>query len=457
MQTPTFTPTTFDVDIWESRWKVVKTTMDHMLTTMEKRGETVRQKTLQSALTALKAFGESQISFFLTGFGPGARVFLEPSTQYPPDYALRITLDQIVHDMNVIVRAWEQRQSDSASPAMRKTLAQADILANNALTPAIQQGLLEPATVVTYFQKDTNVRIIPYAPVSFIGLPITCQTVKRDLLAIPHEVGHYVYRYGRVRSGKNEGSRFAAALTQRYGHQSSWRQAWMEEIFADVYGGLIGGPVMALGFEDILSGAPRADFIHDDGEHPVPALRLQIYQAVFAVLKMPEPLLKALDERSVAWQADHGKPTSFTAANGETIDLAQAQGEIKEMVESMLADELADLRKTEAWTGKANGKNGLAGLHKQFEELVEATSTDGPAKVADLQLADPQWLALQSPQNAWQGKSVKRKLGDTDLWGDLIKAAAKEQQNIILPPSVWMALLDGSGWATEGPGGGNAH
>lgn len=456
MRTPTFTPTTFDVEIWESRWEVVKTTMDHMLTTMEKRGETVRQKTLQSALTALKAFGESQISFFLTGFGPGARVFLEPSTQYPPDYALRITLDQITHDMNVIVRAWEQRLPDSAS-IMRKTLAQTDILANNALAPAIQQELLEPATVVTYFQKDTNVRIIPYAPVSFIGLPITCQAVKRDLLAIPHEVGHYVYRYGRVRSGKNEGSRFAAALTERYGHQTTWRQAWMEEIFADVYGGLIGGPVMALGFEDILSGSPRDQFIQDDGEHPVPALRLQIYQAVFEALKVPESLLKALTERSVIWQADYGKPTSFTAASGETIDLAQAQAEIKEIVESMLANELADLRKIEAWTGKANGKNGLTGLHKQFEELVEGTPTNGPTPVADLQMPDAQWLALQSPQDAWQGKSVKRKLGDTELWGDLIKAATKEQQNIVLPPSVWMALLDGSGWATEGPSGGIAH
>lgn len=461
MQTPTFTPTTFDVKVWERRWDAVKTTIDHMLATMKLQDKTARLLTLQSVLTALKAFGEDQIHFFLQGFGPAATVFLEPSTLYPPDYALRVTLDQIVHDMGVIGRAWEQRLPGLASEDMRHTLNKADLLANQALAPAIHHGLLAPATVINYFQKNTNVRIIPYAPVSFIGLPLTCQTLARDLLAIPHEVGHYVYRYGRVRTGEHQGSRFDAALTQHYGGQATWRQNWMEEIFADVYGGLIGGPVMALGFEDLLSADPRDHFTHDDGEHPVAALRLNIYQTVFEVMGVADSVTTALAERATAWRAEHGNPTTFTTADGEAIDLAQAQGELEEIVRSLLHDELAGVRAEQPWSGELAGADVLAALHTQFETLVNELPTKLTNEVAELKLSEPtsdgQWMRLQTLHDEEKGKAVKRKVGDTGLWIDLVKAAIQEHQNVTLPPNVWIALLDGSGWAMEGPIGGHTH
>ncbi|MEZ4736374.1 MAG: hypothetical protein R3E79_55515 [Caldilineaceae bacterium] len=468
MKTPTFNPKAFDVERWERRWEAVKAEIDHMLATMKQQDKTTRQATLRSVLTALQAFGGDQIHFFLQGFGPQATVFLEPSTLYPPDYALRATLDQIVHDMSVIVRAWEQRQPNLASKLMRQTLDKADLLANGALAPAIQHGLLEPATVVTYFQKDTNVRIIPYAPVSFIGLPITCQTVPLDLLAIPHEVGHYVYRYGRVRSGEHQGSRFDAALTQRYGGQSPWRQAWMEEIFADVYGGLIGGPVMALGFEDLLSDTPRDEFTYDDGEHPIAALRLNIYQTVFEVMGIEESVTTALADRATAWRKEHGNPTTFMTVDGSEVDLAQAQAEMEEIVRSLLTNELAGVRAKQPWSGNLGGAVGgnldteevLATLHTQFETMVHNLSTSLANEVTELQLSEPgddgQWMRLQAIQEEGKDKTVERKVGETDLWIDLVKDAVKQHQNVTLPPRVWMALLDGSGWAIEETGG-NAH
>lgn len=464
MKTPTFNPKAFDVERWERRWEAVKAEIDHMLATMKQQDKSARQSTLQSVLTALRVFGEDQLNFFLQGFGPQAKVFLEPSTLYPPDYALRATLDQMVHDMSVIVRSWEQRQPGLASDMMRKTLNKADLLANGALAPAIQHGLLEPATVVTYFQKDTNVRIIPYAPVSFVGLPITCQTVPLDLLAIPHEVGHYVYRYGRVRSGEHQGSRFDAALTQRYGGQSPWRQAWMEEIFADVYGSLIGGPVMALGFEDLLSDTPRDEFTYDDGEHPIAALRLNIYQTVFEVMGIEESVTTVLADRATAWRKEHGNPTAFTTTDGAEVDLAQAQSEMEEIVCSLLTNELADVRAKHPWSGNLGGnldaEEVLATLHTRFEAMVNQLPTTFRNEVAELQLSEPardgQWMRLHLGQDDDKDKTVKRKVGETDLWIDLVKDAVKQHQNVTLPPSVWMALLDGSGWAIEETGG-NAH
>ena len=431
------TATTVDFKTWERRWEAVTLTIGHLLGAMLNEPGTGRQETLANVLTALQAFGEHQVNFFLDGFGRKGKVFLEPSTLYPPDYVLSATLAQITHDLNVIGRSWEQRQEKVASDMMRTTLAKADQLANNALAPAIDYGLLDPALVVTYFQKDTNVRIIPYAPVSFIGLPLTCQTVARDLLAIPHEVGHYVYRYGRVRNGKNQGSRLDAALPQRYSGQAAWRAAWMEEIFADVYGALIGGAVMALGFEELLSASPRHYFIHDDGEHPVAALRLGIYQTVFQAMGLSDKVQTALTVQNDALQAEFGKPTTFTTADGTTLDLAQTQAEVAVIVQSLLANELADLRPT-PWSGEVAAEDVLTALNQHFVTVAADPVANLPMKVADYQLAE-------SPL-----------LNQSLSWIDLIKEAVQANPHVTLPPKVWMALFESSGWATEETGA-NAH
>ena len=50
----------------------------------------------------------------------------------------------------------------------------------------------ETFTVLTYFRRSANVRVLPYAPVALIGVPLTgigLSTeggVSTDLLAIPH-------------------------------------------------------------------------------------------------------------------------------------------------------------------------------------------------------------------------------------------------------------------------------
>lgn len=451
MQTPTL-----DLSAWQNRWNALQKTMDHTLQVMQKQENPVRYATLESTLTALRAFGESQVAFFLEGFGPNASVFLEPSTTYPPEYALRTTLDQIAQDMDVIIRAWQQRLPTLAAPEMIKTLNRADTLAYQSLIPAIGQGVIENATVVTYFQKATNVRLIPYAPVIFIGLPLSILTSPQDLLAIPHEVGHYIYRNGRVRAeGKFTGSRFEAALLHRFADKPAWCLAWLEEIFADVYGALIGGPVMALGFEALVTDDPLNEFIHDDGEHPVAALRPDIYNATFQQLGGFERVRTALVERWDSWQGERGKPTAFMTANGQTVDLAEAESVIQEVVVSLLKNDLSDLLADPMWSGELHDGKCVDALADQFLRYVEALPGDC-LTVPDVEMATEatgQWIRLRGAN----ARSGERKVGDTGLWIDAIKAAAQRKPGFNMPPQVWMALLDGSGWATEGPGGGNAH
>ncbi len=451
MPTPTFNPAA-----WQNRWDALQKTMNHTLKAMQQQEKTVRHATLESTLTALKAFGESQVRFFLDGFGAGATVFLEPSTTYPPEYALRTTLDQIAHDMDVIVRAWQQRLATLASPEMIKTLSRADTLAYQSLEPAIRQGVIENATVITYFQKATDVRLIPYAPVIFIGLPLSILTAPQDLLAIPHEVGHYIYRYGRVRAGgKFAGSRFDAALLYRFADKPAWCVAWLEEIFADVYGALIGGPVMALGFEALVTDDALDAFTHDDGEHPVAALRPNIYNAVFKKLGGFERVRTALVDRWIGWQLARGKPTRFTTSYGATIDLSEAQAMIDAVVTSLLTHDLTDLMADPLWSSELADGQSVDALTDHFLHYVENLPVDS-IHVPEIAMAEEstgQWLRLKGAN----AKSVARRVGETGLWIDAIKAAAQRKPGFNMPPQVWMALLDGSGWATEGPGGGNAH
>ena len=107
-------------DTWRSRWSALEQSIDHTLAEM-KEGRTPRQATLKSALTALKTFGGRQFRFFLDGFDENKLTRLERSEEYPPEFALRTTLDQVAYDMEVIVRAWQQRMPSMASPPLSCT------------------------------------------------------------------------------------------------------------------------------------------------------------------------------------------------------------------------------------------------------------------------------------------------------------------------------------------------
>ena len=53
---------------------------------------------------------------------------------------------------------------------------------------------------------------------------------------------------------------------------------WLEEIFADVYGCLVAGPVMDIDFQDLQLNRSMGEFTEDDGEHPIPILRPEVYR-----------------------------------------------------------------------------------------------------------------------------------------------------------------------------------
>jgi hypothetical protein len=267
-------------DVWVQRWAALSFAIDALFNAYGQVPNTPRLKTLRPLLLCLQAFAGKRFADFHSGF---LAQRLETWPDFPPDAVLSVIQDQIGFDIGVIDRAILQRLCGTS--LMKESLARADQLAWSALQLAVSAGLLPKKlpTVVTYFQKSPDIRVIPYAPVALVGIPYSCQQLARDLLATPHEVGHYVFSHGSY-LGQSLRSYLRDQLGQIVQDQESrdYRRLlrWLEETFADVYGACVAGPVMALDFQDLQLHTGRERFITDDNDHPVPVLRPWIHLQV---------------------------------------------------------------------------------------------------------------------------------------------------------------------------------
>jgi hypothetical protein len=223
------------------------------------------QNALRTMLEGLKTFGAAHIDNINDDF---AKIAKDIKVDYSCEYVLDKTWGQISEDVSIIEKIFCQRTYDPGSGVI-KCLELADKVARKALQPASDKGLLEgeqPPYVITYFQKTSSVRIIPYANVALIGIPRTCLEKPKDLLAIPHEVGHYVFwNSNKVLAQYKELKKF------------NDYDSWLEELFADLYGCWVAGPSIAADFQDILIVQSKDEFFKTDGTHPNSVIRPLIY------------------------------------------------------------------------------------------------------------------------------------------------------------------------------------
>ncbi len=265
-------------NVWVERFDILERRIIALRDSSKNAASFSRQDILSNVVDCFRNFAAGQFKFFSEGFANGR---LEPSDQYPPEYALTVTLEQIGFDLEALEWAINQRQS--GSDEMLWALDVADKLASEALKPAVSGFGLGGVSVVTYFQKFAEIRMIPYASVALIGIPFTCvplaysggTPVIRDYLAIPHEVAHFIYWRGRVGE-----SSLPQYLDKQVNGKLEWGKNWLEEIFADVYGCLVAGPVLAKIFQDLQLSYSQDRFIKDDNEHPSPIIRPDIYTKV---------------------------------------------------------------------------------------------------------------------------------------------------------------------------------
>lgn len=98
-----------------------------------------------------------------------------------------------------------------------------------------------------------------------------------ELLAIPHEIAHYVYQHGKL-AGKS-----LIEVSKKFENHPYYR--WCEELFADVYGCIVGGPLAANQYASVANFNNRDRAWKDDEEHPTPVLRLFIMAEILRILR----------------------------------------------------------------------------------------------------------------------------------------------------------------------------
>lgn len=406
--------------VWPDRWQALQQLMAQMLTDLS-------DPSLHTLAACLNAFGGSQFQFFYDGFKESK---LRPSALYPNEFVLQTTLEQIAYDIAIIQQTAQQR-----SGSAKTTLKTADQLAQLALNLAIENDLLKESTVLTYFNKSPLVRTIPYAPLALVAVPFTSTAVPRDFLATPHEIGHHIYRYSPG---------LKADLRDLLPLQPDWLCRWQEEIFADVYGCLVAGPVIGLDFQDILFNHSLEKFMSDDGEHPIEAIRPYIYTKILRKLGFPNAA-DALDKRWEKMLIARNNPKTFIPWGGSNpVSLAEARLKL-EAFTLQIFNYLTKTRGVTAkdcWSKELPAKKNVETLYQQFNKWVKNLP------------------AVTVPPLDEKGDEVgvmvnnkltnKRRKGDTQTWIDTLK----QQTGYKLPPEAWAPVLSSEGWNIAGPGEG---
>jgi hypothetical protein len=264
---------------WSNSWGSITTVAGQLATYYKTQGPQLQA--LGEALDALQVFAGDMLNAFTQGFAADKLKV----AAHPPEEVYSIILAQASNDLEVIQRAADFRLT--AVAPLTVGLNEADSRAQDMLNAVAAAGWLPPGTrAITYFQKMPSLRVMPYAGIALIGIPYTCVDEPRDFLAVAHEVGHYVYWHAfrpATESGPRQYlceqlmsdavDRLAVFTTPRHPMFDGWCYAWLEEVFADVFGAWLAGPMCGLTVQDLAQTSSNQEFASSDGEHPAPVIR----------------------------------------------------------------------------------------------------------------------------------------------------------------------------------------
>lgn len=469
-----------------------------------------RTATISRLLEQLHKIGSKQYSFFQHGFDPGHHLILQPDKNISYSHALGRTLEQIANDLVVIQRAQEQRSvslTGNQTRTIARTLTVADKLAYIVL--AMLRGHFvfeEQTTVLTYLHKSPNVRVLPYAPVVVIGIPLTvvgvrqrsndvasdessrAEGVARDLLAIPHEFAHHLYWNGRL-SVDGQTKSLRILLQEHMQDQPKWLRLWIEEIFADVVTALVAGPVAALSFQDLLLEARNHEMLLDNGQHPIPVLRPYIYTET---LRHIPGIQHAPDKLEARWEQklqEHNiLETGRTTPKQMVLFPWTNSGDLPNSTESyLLASPLAMLQTVihqiltllppsviqssglPMWSTDVSADLNLANeedvetFYAAFEEagiqhllarLDELCGDRSPEEVLNPDWEEAKWDELLDRHELFADIGELAQQDVPEQWLEHLRtwdATDTLPEPLELPPMIWQRILDFAGWTTEGP------
>lgn len=225
--------------------------------------------------------------------------------QLPPLHLYRQTLQLTGTDAEILQQAIMQRRDviNNDGHYLAKALALTDKLALLAIAPIWErlpgQNRIVP---ITYFSKRTYIRQLPYSDRHILvglGYDLVPQNTEKNIIrakdgteikpaatfermAIPHEVGHFVYTRARLEIAKGQAGTFAD-LSRHYFREHPYFH-WCEEIFSDAYACLVAGPLAVLGMQGLLATGDKNRLWMDDEEHPTPILRPYLLTEILRLL-----------------------------------------------------------------------------------------------------------------------------------------------------------------------------
>lgn len=445
--------------IWNKRWESTK----ELIGILKKKAATIgadNYRTKEKIITMLEhleAFADAHYTFFRDGFDSNNVSYeFEPHYfdnakeqkfgKFPLEYVLRQVIQRVYDDIVRIEDVIQQRILHATTPA-NLVLTTADRLAKNALLLAKETGLVdENLTVLTYFSKGASVRVIPYTSLCLVAVPFTAVDNPEDYLAIPHEIGHYVYN----RAYPHRDTPLGTELRDVFPQNVKYLDNWKEELFADIYGCLVGGTAMAIDFQNMQFERSEKEFIADNGKHPVPYLRPYVYLATLKAKGYVEEA-KALEK---IWEStlDEAyppettkRPLEFLTKTGSKAKIDIAKQRIEAVVSKIYNKYFASSI-ISPWTTNSenpitdfgNYVNGI-GTKDVSTQLPEPTAWAAWAKsvINRIDTSQPDMKHVKAGRSAIDAVLEKSKIDGT-------KKIVKE---------FWTVLLKGRGWTTEGPHG----
>lgn len=262
---------------------------------------------------------------------------------HPPLHLIQACYRQLGNDIEILQRASIQRQPSvetagkPVAGVLAKELVMTDKLAMKTLAPFAH--LLAHPTIFTFFSQETHIRQLPFSDqVILVGLShgrisITYNEQMRagaaengqkplpafELLAIPHEIGHYLYDHAQIDlSAANNPRPKGHFVDLRAQFRDNPYHHWCEELFADLFGCVIAGPLAVLGMQALLAASDQAAMWQDDGEHPTAVVRPYILAEMLRILGEKElELAQQTNEQNPARyqfaQAAHSLDANWSA------------------------------------------------------------------------------------------------------------------------------------------------
>lgn len=372
---------------------------------------------------------------------------------YPPEYVLRTILDQITVDFEIIQRAMYQRRYGTLD--QQKTLTLADnwgqsLLEKVSMMFEIPQGGKTFAKVITYFNRSSLIRMIPYDNVALIGIPLTATRPchRRDLLVIGHELGHYAYWHGQV-----NGESIREILKHIVRSEMPYIKNWIEEIFADVFGFVVSKQLaMSLWALEMIADNPPSKYVHDNRVHPIDLLRPYIFLRTLSILEIS---LDTGDLRAGEVEVineDRGGHEYFRTIDWEgkeiKVELATAKDTLQTVIVKILDSILPELKTEGNWNVQSPVK-----WWNENQSLLAKNKTEEWEKEKERRYKNFE-KTIDPPKNP--GSNIELEKSEQNK-GELpanthsfvtIRGANFERY---LEPELWKLVFAADGWTVKGP------